>query len=253
MINLSPFENDQEPAYPREKELFYQTTKFKPNNLFGRESLLQVKKRIGAEATKVPHHRRMLTESKALPNLLDKKFLHPKPAKRENRRRGSEERVQIIEPLENPEGVEECKSDIIAANIEGINDKIDRQIFQAQQLIAKVTQNNIDMDEIDLEDTNSPVPESPFPNAEEEHDDPSIKLDTAENIIDITVGEVLKDVAILVTSEYHLFAWPIDMLPRGVKKGYRLSFLITRNNDSELLRKNSIFTQQNEILKNLPK
>jgi len=221
------------------KSQFYQTTKFDTNTrLFGRESVIAPKKRIGGELTKIPRHRRTHTDSKNFANIQKV----PLKSKNEN----SEEKVQIIENIENyniPEEVKNENCEIVNPPkvIDKMEEKIDQQIKQAEELIAKVTQNAIEMEELDL-DNEDQLNEANLSGE-------NLSDGDAEKEIEVTIGEICKDIAILVTSDYHLFGWPLDMLPPDVTKGMKFSFLIKRNTNSEVLRKNTIYTQQNEIAK----
>ena len=242
-LREEPEFNEEQGNYREKEIMFCRTTKLKGINMIGRDSALQFKKRIGGEGTKVPHHRRIMTDSKGLPQFVERRLSPTKSPQRFGleRRRNSDEKVRIIETLENPDGLEECKSDIIAFNVDKMSEKIDRQIKQAEELVAKVTQDRIDIDDLDLEESGK--------NSLLEQDAQNSDNIEDEKEMEVTVGEVLKDIAVLVTSEYYLFAWPLDMLPKNIKKGIKLSILIKRNNNSEVLRKNSIYTQQNDILK----
>lgn len=247
-LPLQP-EPEEEPAHPREKELFYKTTRLKGTNLFGRESLLlQPKKRIGENVTKVPHHCRMLTDSKAqlLAKFSEKRLDMAEPARK---RRGSMDRVQIVEVLDD--GADDCKSDVI--NMDSLEARVDRQIVEAEELVRKVTENGLDAEDcfVPRRDTGmSPERESKESFAEENDD--ANEEPGEEREMGVTVGEVMKDIAVFVTEDYHLFAWPLDMLPAGVTKGAKLSLLMKRNTNSEFLRKNAIRAKQSEILQSIP-
>lgn len=229
--------------FNEDKGFAYRTTKLAGIKFFGRESLLQTKKRIGGEGTKVPHHRRIMTDCKALAKFVENRAKQTPVAKPKlEKRLSGDQRVQIIETLDDPDALDDNKSCPIPPKAEKIADKIDQQMIQAEQLIAKVTQDRIDIDDIDLEEGD---------NEESLSGEGRSEADEDEKEIDVTVGEVLKDIAVLITSEYHLFAWPLDMLPRDIKKGAKLSFLIKRNSNSEVLRKNAICTQQSDIKRQL--
>ncbi len=246
-------ELEEELGRPREKEMFYKTTKLKGINLYGRESLLQPKKRLGGESTKVPRHRRTATDSKA--EILARFAERRTPMNEEGkcgfeRRRNSVEKVQIIEALENPDDLDDCKSDIVASKtkMDQLTEKVDRQMLQAERLVAKVTQDGIDIDELDLNAAQSSESggvesqASPTTHAVGEED---------ERATDITVGEVLRDIAVLITAEYNLFAWPLDMLPRDIKKGTKLAITIRRNTGAEMLRRSAVCALQSGIRQSL--
>ena len=239
---------EAEPDTPIDNEkIFCRTTKITSNLLFGRGSVLPTKKRIGEEGTKIKRHMRTLTDS----NKFLGKFTGnapPSPSKAVGKRRSSEEKIQIIETLDNPD-MEDSKGGgdkVTSPQVDKMADKIDKQIKQAEELIAKVAQNRIDDEELDLESERDP---DKLEGSVIDEDEP----EESEKEMEVTIGEIMKDVAILVTSEHYLFAWPLDMLPKDAKKGMRFSLLIKRNNNSEVLRKNAVYTQQNEILKLLQK
>ena len=152
--------------------------------------------------------------------------------------------MQIVERLEESDS-EEMKNDLDKPKFDEFTTKVDEQIKQSEELIAKVMENQIEINDIDFDnekDSNNELNENISINE---------SVDEAAKEIDVTVGEVLNDIAILITSELHLFAWPLDMLPQDVKKGEKFSLFIKWNPNSEILRRNAICTQQNEILKEL--
>eukprot|EP00826_Nyctotherus_ovalis_P022069 TRINITY_DN1722_c0_g1_i10.p2 TRINITY_DN1722_c0_g1~~TRINITY_DN1722_c0_g1_i10.p2 ORF type:complete len:238 (-),score=80.69 TRINITY_DN1722_c0_g1_i10:132-845(-) len=201
---------------------------------FGRETIGQGKKRIGQGGTKIPHHKRTRTELPPTKN----QVLMGKPKYRE-----FEDKVQIVEPLEDSNS-EEAKGDLERPKLDEFTSKVDQQIRQSEELIAKVMEDQIEMNDFESDNER-------HSNILDENISVNDTVDESVREVDVTVGEILNDIAILITTELHLFAWPLDMLPQDVKKGEKFSLLIKWNPNSEVLRKNTIYTQQNEILKEL--
>lgn len=212
-------------------------------NVFGRSSPLQFKKRIGVGNTKVQLHRRTMTEGQAIAKKEEKESPRQKLPGVGNELYGgnedNKEKVQIIEALEAPEEEEEEKVEKNSNDMQ-MEDKIKKQIRQAEELITKFTQDRIEVDDFNSEGSNMLSP-----------NDQSMGNDNSEKEIDVTVGDIQNSIAILVTKECYLIGWPLDMLPKDVRKGNKFSILVKRNENSEVLRENAIWTAQNQIFAQL--
>ena len=205
------------------------------SNTAARDLQLQFKKRCALPKT--GHHKRTLTD-----NANTKKDEIPS-AKRQGRKfsffdnnKDDKQQVQIIEELDIP-SVEEDKRDTrrsVQTEDRTRDEKIKKQIEEAEDLVAKFSQNAElfaeSGDELNMSMYGSNA-------ADEEH----------ETEMEITVGSIRSDIAVVVTKDSFLIVWPIEMLPKDVKKGDKYSILIKRNINSEVLRENSLWTMQSQI------
>ncbi len=147
------------------------------------------------------------------------------------------ERVQIIEDLDSPLATDEAKgSDMCKDTDRRRHDRVTKQIVEAEELIAQLAKTSIDM-----ECFNSPH-EDPLNIGVDDED-----VDDAETELEVTVGSIECDTALLVTSDRFLIVWPTEMLPGDVRQGQKFMIVIRRNSNSEALRENAVWTLQNQI------
>lgn len=210
------------------------------------------KKKISIGNTIKAGHRRIKTETQLNSNIIvrkpneisnnnnkwpieDKNYLYSNDEE-------NKEKIQIIEALETPEENEEEKNEVDDQN-NIREEKIKMQIKQAEEIISKFTKERIEDDSFNSQQSNKIGLNSQGEN--------SLKVDETEKEIEVTVGDLPGNMAILITKECFIINWPIDMLPKDVKRGDKFSILVKRNENSEVLRENSIWTLQNQIISHL--